>query len=426
MKKIYLFIFLGVLGACSTDDNDGNTDTKTQPNILFIIADDMGKDVTHGYPEGSIKPNTPNLNMIRENGLMFNNFWAYPSCSPTRSSMITGKYGYRTDVKWAGDVLTDTDNLLQKYINQQTNDAYATAIIGKWHLSGENTSINPEIYGIDHYAGLISGAVQNYYKWQLYQDGESSMNNGYTSEVFTDLAIEWLSEQEKPWFLWLAYNAPHTPFHIPPAEMHSQGNLVEYEDGMDGTPYFMAAIEAMDYQIGKLIANISESELENTIIIVIGDNGTPNQVAQLPYLSSTAKGTLYQGGINVPLFISGKGVNRLGEDNNLLCSTDMFATIAEIAGVNNSQIYDSNSFKSLLNEDKPIRTFQYAEVNNVRDVWTISNGEYKLIIDVSGNEEMYHLITDPYESDDLLDGTITTIEMNAKIALEAELTLIRN
>ncbi|MFK7808461.1 MAG: sulfatase-like hydrolase/transferase [Saprospiraceae bacterium] len=422
--------------SCHSDDDQAGAiaalpdlpnNTITQPNILLIIADDMGKDATPGFSEGTIKPNTPNIDKVRNEGLSFNNFWVNPTCSPTRASIITGKYGYRTDVKWAGDELSSSEKILQQYISEETNDAYATAIVGKWHLSGNDATVNPENFGVDHFTGLIRGSVQDYFQWQLSEDGNSILNTDYTTEVFTDLAIDWINDQSKPWFLWLAHNAPHTPFHVPPTEMHNQGNLPDYVDGMDGTPYFMAAIEAMDYQIGKLLESIPEEELDNTVIIFMGDNGTPNQVAQLPYSSNTAKGTLSQGGINVPLFISGAGVSRTGEDNNLVCNTDLFATIAQLAGSQVSEINDSKSFVDLLSSDVGHRSFQYTEMKSeMLDAWAITNGRYKLIVDSNGEQEYYDLEVDPYEANDLLSGNLTEEEGSAKEALEAELSNIRN
>ncbi len=408
------------------DTVDTSSDVTSQPNILFIIADDMGKDATAGFSEGSIKPNTPNLNDIKDAGLTFNNFWTYPSCSPTRASIISGRYGYRTGVINPGDVLNNSEKILQQYINEETNNEYATAVVGKWHLSGNNSTTNLESLGMDYYAGVLGGGVQNYYRWQLSEDGASTLQTDYTTEVFTDLAINWVNAQDKPWFLWLAYNAPHTPFHVPPAEMHSQGALPDYTDNLDGTPYYMAAIEAMDYQIGRLLANIPTEELDNTIIIFIGDNGTPGQVAQSPYARRKAKGSLYQGGVNVPMFISGEGV-RTGEENSLIGSTDLYSTIAELAGVDNSAIHDSKSFKNLLTNTAAQRVFQYSERNDgMGDEWAISNGEYKLITDVNGNEEMYDLSNDPYENNNLLNGTLTTTQENAKAVLETEVRVIRN
>ena len=428
MKKLLLVLL--IFFSCSKyieQENSIEITNAESPNILFIIADDLGKDAINNFSEGIIKPNTPNIDAIRNNGISFSNFWSNPTCTPTRASIITGKYGYRTGLKSIGDELSISETTLQEYISTQTNNKYASAIVGKWHLSGNNSTINPEIFGIDYYAGLIRGAVADYYQWILSEDGVSSQNTEYITEVFTDLSIDWINQQSKPWFMWLAYNAPHTPFHVPPSNMHSQGNLPPYTNRLDPVPYYIAAIEAMDFQIGRLLENISEDERNNTIMIFIGDNGTPNQVAQSPYSSSTVKNTLYQGGINVPMFISGNSISRSGTDNNLITSTDLFATIAEIAGSLTNEIHDSKSFKSLFTESTSLREYQYSELfNGVDDEWTISNGTYKLIGNSVGMEEMYNLVNDPYENSNLLNGTLSIIEQNKKSELENELTDIRN
>lgn len=429
-RVIQILIFLLFFISCSKSmeqETSIERPNTASPNILFIIADDLGKDAINGFSEGIIKPNTPNIDAIRNNGISFNNFWSYPTCTPTRASIITGKYGYRTGLKSVGDELSISETTLQEYISTQTSNKYASAIVGKWHLSGNNTAINPEIFGIDYYAGLIRGAVDDYYQWQLSEDGATSQNTEYITEVFTDLSIDWINQQSKPWFMWLAYNAPHTPFHVPPSNMHSQGNLPAYTNRLDPIPYYMAAIEAMDFQMGRLLENISEDERNNTIIIFIGDNGTPNQVAQSPYSNSTVKNTLHQGGINVPMFISGNSIFRSGTDNNLITSTDLFATIAEIAGSSINEIHNSKSFKSLFTESTNIREYQYSElVNGADDEWTISNGTYKLIANSVGMQEMYNLLNDPYENNNLLNGTLSIIEQNKKTELETELTNIRN
>ncbi len=407
MKKgIFVLVVcsMALMLAC-TDDNIDGAD-HSPPNILLIIADDLGKDALNGFSEGSIKPNTPNLDSIRNSGLSFSNFWSSPTCSPTRATILTGKYGYRTGVKWAGDLLNPSEKSLQKYINEETDNNYATAVVGKWHLSGSDISTNPESFGIDYYSGLIRGEAQSYYNWQLAEDAQGSLETQYSTTKFTDLAIDWIEDQNQPWFMWLAYNAPHTPFHAPPSAMHSQGNLPNYEEGMDPMPYYMAAIEAMDYQIGRLMQNLTPAEKDNTVIIFMADNGTPTEVAQLPYTNGTSKGSLYQGGINVPMFISGKGVGRTGIADNLVLSTDMFATIAAIAGASVTEIHDSRSFSLSLSQEHTSRAYQYAELTNSNaEKWVISNGNYKLHENANGNQELYNLQSDPYEQVDLLEQT---------------------
>lgn len=399
------------------------------PNILLIIADDMGKDATNGFSEGQIKPSTPTLDDIQHTGLSFTNFWSYPSCTPTRASMITGKYGVNTGVKWVGDILDPQEVILQSHINTLTNDRYATAVVGKWHISGTDPSINPEDFGIDFYSGIISGQVNDYYEWQMSEDGATSMQTEYATTRLTDIAIDWIAQQQdKPWFMWMAYNAPHTPYHVPPSSMHSQGDLPAYEEGVDALPYYLAAIEAMDYQIGRLLDSIPQDELENTVVIVMGDNGTPSSVAQSPYRQGSSKGSVYQGGVNVPLFVTGKGITRSGFIENLATATDIFSTISEIAGIDEPNIHDSLSFKPLFTNDIHIRDYQYVEKDDGDvDMWTISNGDYKLIVNADGTMKLYHLATDPYEERELISGgSLSAADQAIITELEAELDNIRN
>ena len=432
--RAFLLLMALSLIACSSDSggySDNSVDPiiapESYPNILLIIADDMGRDATFGFSEGSLKPITPHINSIKNNGITFQNFWSYPTCSPTRASIITGKYGYRTGVKWAGDVLPSTERSLQKYIKEETGSRYNSAVIGKWHLSGNNSSLNRSAFGIDYYAGLMGGGLQNYFQWNLTNDQGTNLQSGYSSKIFTDLAMDWVGAQDQPWFLWLAYNAPHTPFHKPPSIMHNQGELTNYSEGMDPMPYYLAAIEAMDLQIGRLLNGLTQEERDNTIILFMGDNGTPNEVGQSPYPDNAVKGSLYQGGINVPLFVSGKGVQRTGNDYNLLTSTDLFSTIAQLAGVDSDEIHDSKSFMNLLTADDGQRAFQYSEMESPNaSKWAISNGDYKLIVRANGAQELYDLVSDPYESENLIGAALSLEAIDAKTALEAELHVIRN
>lgn len=432
-NQIVIVVFAGLF-SCSSDSEQGSVNTidpidppENYPNILLIIADDMGKDATFGFDEGVLKPQTPNINAIKNNGVNFQNFWSYPTCSPTRASIITGKYGYRTGVKWAGDILSNSETSLQQYIDNQTNGRYKTAVVGKWHLSGNTANFNPLSFGLDYYAGLLGGGVQNYFQWNLTTNGSTNSRSGYTSKVFTDLAIDWVEAQNAPWFLWLAFNAPHTPFHRPPAIMHNQGDLPNYSEGMDPMPYYLAAIEAMDFQIGRFLNGLSQQERDNTVIIFMGDNGTPNQVGQSPYANNAVKGSLYQGGINVPLFVSGQGVQRTADDFNLINSTDLFSTIAQLAGVSVAEIHDSKSFKHLLTDEGNHREFQFSEMNAPNaNKWAITNGTYKLIQGENGLEELYNLESDPYETIDLIPAGLSQEAIAEKEALEAALFDIFN
>lgn len=449
--KFPLLVFTFLFFACSTDSvvletiddaEEGTSEEASEetneesvndsPNILLIIADDMGLDASPGYTIGSIKPNMPNLQNMINSGITFNNVWSYPTCTPTRASILTGKYGFRTNVLKVDDELATSEISIQKYLNENTNAAYSHAVIGKWHLSRDTN--HPTNMGIGYYAGLLGGGVQDYSNWSLVENGNSSTSTEYTTTRFTDLAIDWVDTQTKPWFLWLAYNAPHTPFHLPPAELHSQGDLPDDQASIDANPipYYMAALEAMDSEMGRLLNSMPQEEKDKTLIIFIGDNGTPNQVAQ-EYTNRRVKGTVYQGGVNVPMVVSGAGVSRTNQtEDTLIGTTDLFATVADIAGVGHSEINDSKSFKGLFDSDEvDSREFIYTEAgkDSGGSDYTIRNITHKYILFSDGAEALFDLSVDPLEGTNLLNtNQLPLSEVNSieKEKLTNELEIIRN
>lgn len=397
-------------------------DNPNSPNILLIIADDMGLDASPGYNIGNLKPQMPNLQDLINTGLTFNNVWSNPTCTPTRATIITGKYGLRTNVVKVDDPLSTSEISLQKYIDTQTGSAYSSAVIGKWHLS-KNAS-HPNSMGIDYYAGSLGGGLQSYWNWNLNINGQTTSSSEYVTTKTTDLAIHWMEAQTKPWFLWLAYNAPHTPFHLPPNDLHSQGALPTDQASIDANPlpYYFAMLEAMDNEYGRLLSAMSQTERDNTVIVFIGDNGTPKEVLQ-GY--SRAKGTIFQGGINVPMIMSGKDVSRINQtEDALINTTDLFATIAELAGVNISKIHDSKSFKDLLmDEDAEKREYAFAEDGNEDGTvdYAIRNTTHKYILYENGSEGLYDLISNPLESPNLLHANQLPLS-DANIVIKDELT----
>ncbi|MGY3793037.1 sulfatase-like hydrolase/transferase [Aquimarina sp. 433] len=429
MKVNLLFILACAifLFSCSSDNNTSQSEENEEPNkpnILLIIADDMGLDATPGYSIGDIKPTTPNLQNMIDTGIRFTNFWSYPVCTPTRASILTGKYGFRTGVLKVDDDLSPSETSLHQYLTNQST-GYNSGIVGKWHL-GTGAS-EPGNFGISYYAGLLSGGVRSYEDWSLNENGVNTTSTEYVTTKLTDLAINWIDDQESPWFLWLAYNAPHTPFHLPPSDLHSQGDLPNDEATIDANPlaYYLASIEAMDAEIGRLLNSLSETERDNTIIIFIGDNGSPSKVAQ-EYNRRRVKGSLYQGGINVPMIISGKNVTRTNSiDESLLGTTDLFATIANLAGVNSSSIHDSKSFSSLLTtpSTNSIREYVYSEVGNDTndDEYTIRNASHKYILFADGSEALYHLQNDALENTNLLNDN----QLPLSTEDEAQLNLLK-
>ncbi|KAB1160039.1 sulfatase-like hydrolase/transferase [Tenacibaculum aiptasiae] len=424
--------------SCSSSDSIVNenpdenpTQNESAPNILFVIADDMGLDATPGYSIGNQKPTMPNLQNLINSGVRFNNAWSNPTCSPTRASIITGKYGIRNGVLKVDDPLSTTEVALQDYIKSNASNSYSSAVIGKWHLS--KNANHPNNMGIDYYAGPLSGGLQSYTNWNLTINGQTQTSTEYATTKVTDLAINWVKDQTKPWFLWLAYNAPHTPFHLPPNDLHSQGALPSDQASIDANPlpYYLAMIEAMDSEYGRLLSSMSQEVRDNTIIIFIGDNGTPNQVLQ-GY--KKGKGTLFQGGINIPMIIGGKGVTRFNQTEDALINlTDLFATIADIAGVSVSSIHDSRSFKSLLTQNTNDNSRDYTFIEDGNDDgtvdYTIRNATHKYILYNDGSEALFNLASDPLESTNFMNANqlpLSAANSAIKNELSAKLTEIRN
>lgn len=387
------------------------------PNILLVIADDMGVDASPCYPVGDRKPHMPVLENLCRTGVVFENVWANPQCSPTRATILTGRYGIRTGVRAAilrmGNPGIRLDELsIQRLMDQRLNSSYAHAVIGKWHLSDDKNGgpNNPEMMGVGHYSGLIKNGHDDFWKWDRTEDGETRLVEGYSTTVFTDEAIEWIGKQDKPWFLWLAYTAPHHPFHLPPAALHTRHDLsgTWADTSANPLPYYLAMLEALDSELGRLLSSLPEDQRENTTVIFVGDNGTPAEVVQLPYDTFRAKSTIFEGGIHVPMIIAGAGVTRRGDrEPALINTTDLFATIADLAGTGVTQSGDSISFTHLLaGRSGPQRSFLYAEFHDQRgswrNAWTIRDRRYKLIQFEGSEPRLYDLIDDPFERQDLL------------------------
>jgi arylsulfatase A-like enzyme len=395
------------------------------PNILLVIADDIGKDAFPNYPEGQDKPQLPTFNNLMANGVTFDNLWTYSVCSPTRASILTGKLGQHTGVMEVEQDISLDEESLHDFLKEQTDDGYDTALIGKWHLS--NTITDPNSMGVDYFSGIIGGGVSSYTNWNRVTNGEREGVTTYTTTEFSNQAIQWLGKRTKPWFLWLAYNAPHTPFHLAPTNLHNQGNLSEDEAMIEANPlpYYFSAIEALDTELGRIIESIPNG-LENTIVVFLGDNGTPSQVVQSPYRTRRAKGSIFQGGINVPMVIAGVGVTRKGErEDALIQSTDLFSTIAQMAGSTISEKHNSKSFHPLLSDTNiDLRTYAYAEKSTDGNVsYTVRDSQYKLIVDADGTESMYDLKNDPYEKNNLLVNVSPSINEVRNILFQEALRI---
>ncbi len=460
-----------------------------QHNILIIVADDLGTEVLDCYGQGLPAPPTPNICGLARPGARFTNAWSNPWCSPTRATCQTGRYGFRTGVLWVTfpggnpqDALPPEEATIAEVLDL-ANSGYTHAAIGKWHLSNDSNGgadgPNAPWAGYDYYAGALFN-LQNYYTWNRTVDGQTDTisyadyqcsvsgtsctgpagqcpsgetcdqlgDNAYAPSVNVDDAVAWIDQQtqlDQPWFMWFAFNTPHSPFHAPPEHLQNTYTNAELMAGdiSDGRrcPFsptntrpdcYKAMVEAMDNEIGRLLSGLPTDR--PTTVIFIGDNGTPQPVTELAD-STHAKGTMYQGGINVPMLVRTPEITQNLVMHELVNTSDFFSTVLELAGVDPTTILpedlplDSVSLVPLLQGTTSTpRDLAYAETYIGQ---TIRDEQYKLIRFTSTGEfELYNLIQDPQELNDLyVDGANPAVadfdDREAFLNLLAELEFLR-
>lgn len=329
-------------------------------SVLLIIADDLGRDslaLFNNDPTASLPP-TPAINALASEGIVFNRMYAYSTCSPTRASILTGRYEFRTGVLSPEvNTLQPNEFTLAEAIVASGAIGTRLAHLGKWHLGNDADAPNI-IGGWPHFACGLGGGIPNYERWSKTVDGITT--NRYTVYATTDVvddAVDWIRDQGyEDWFLWVAFNAPHTPLHKPDNALHDY----DYLDGSDTDiennprPYYEAMVQAMDTEIDRLLKLI---DLTTTTVIFMGDNGTLNSVLQPPFPNRHGKGSLYEGGVNVPMLIAGAGVDSSLSNTTseaIVHSVDLSKTILDLLEIDSvgllpeTLVYDSKSFYPLL------------------------------------------------------------------------------
>ena len=418
-------LLAGSASASSQDGLRGQLLKQPQPpNVLLLIADDLGVDGVAAYGEQPNPVRTPNIDALATDGMLFRNCWASPGCSPTRATMLTGQYGFRTRI----GIAINYDNSgfeLDKdspSLGHVLPDAYRVEALGKWHLSTAAGSHkrHPSHMGFENFRGsmkIIKGFIgPGYYEWDKVDQGVESLETTYATTDTVDDALEFIDRvgPDQPWFLWTAFHAPHAPYHKPPSQLHTY--TLPAEVGDDIPLIHRAMLEALDTEIGRLLASIDPAVLANTVIIFIGDNGTTKQATELPFIPQHAKNTVFEGGVNVPLIVKGPGVQRGTECGALVNAVDLFDTIAEVAGVRETGSPDSVSLVPYFrNPDRPpLREWVYTEIfapngnANLTTDRAVRIGDYKLIYKLDSTkalvrEFLFDLASDPFELANLVD-----------------------
>ncbi|MEM6640039.1 MAG: sulfatase-like hydrolase/transferase [Pseudomonadota bacterium] len=377
------------------------------PNILIIIADDMGVDTLSSYGLTDDAAATPNLDALAKDGVLFENAWATPACSTTRAAMLTGRHGSRNGVTSVPGVLPDGSRIL----HAEAGDAgYANAAFGKWHLAARSASPDhPNTFEIDHYVGNAEHNLSDYFSWDVITNGVVTQTDVYHTTRITDETIKWIRAQRKPWLAWVAYSAPHAPFHLPPKNLHSRKLSGTKDDiNRNRRAYFLAAIEAMDHEIGRLLDAMPDAERDNTLIVFLGDNGTPRStIDRRVFPAQHGKSSLYEGGIRVPFIVAGKGVSARGRSSRALINiVDVYPTLAELFFGLDSTDTDGVSFAPVLANRRGERTVNYAEYDGG---WTVRDATHKLVRQSSGIEELYAIAGVNDETENLIsDRTLAS------------------
>lgn len=408
----------------------------TPPNILFIFSDDQGTHDVSCY--GSEIP-TPNIDRIAAEGIQFNNFYSASSiCTPSRFGLLTGRNPVRSHDQLLGALMFMAEEHADKGIrSDETTIAsllrekagYDTALIGKWHLGHGSPTLKPLDHGFNTFIGHTGGCIDYFTMCygiipDWYHGSELVTENGYATELITDEAIHYLADQkkqERPFFLYLAYNAPHFGKGYSPADekpvnlMQPQAADLKRVAFIDDTirREFAAMTVNLDDGIGKVLDALKEHGLEdNTIVVFMTDHGGDPTYGGSNIPLRGKKATLFEGGIRVPCIVRWPGKIEPGQQNDdLIWSLDFFPTFCDLAGIElgESLPLDGSSFAPLLQgeqqdlpESRKMLWMTGAHAELERKSWlAYRDGDLKYLNSPQEGEFLFNLKEDPNEQENL-------------------------
>jgi arylsulfatase A-like enzyme len=402
-----------------------------QDNVLLVVLDDIGVDRVRAYGEHPLVGSTPTLDQLAGEGVRFTRCWANPLCSPTRATILTGRYGFRTGIghvignQYGTTGLSLEEWALPEVIRRATLDRYRTVCLGKWHLGGLGQGlVHAEDSGFHRFAGTLANLGEPddpgaYYHWSKVVDGELATVHRYATTDTADDVLRTVEQLgDRPWFIWAAFHAAHVPYHRPPPDLADYPLSGDPQDSP--APHHKAMVQALDAELGRVLAGIDPKVLARTTVIVIADNGTQGPASEAPTNPTHGKGTLFEGGIRVPLIVWGAGVQQAGVCDALVNASDLFATTLELVGVDPAQVIPSDVpldsvslVPYLVNPGASSqRDFVYSEAFKPNNVplaelvklrRTLRDQRYKLVRnELDSIDRLYDLWLDPGEERDLL------------------------
>lgn len=378
-----------------------------KPHVVFVVADDMGwKDV--GYHGSEIK--TPHLDALAASGVRLEQFYVQPVCSPTRAALMTGRYPMRYGLQ-VGVIRPNAAYglpLEERTLPQALREAgYATRMVGKWHLGSFDEKYWPTSRGFDHHYGHLFGMIDYHThlrdgKLDWYRDGKELKEEGYSTGLLGREAAKIVREHDlsKPLFLYVAFNATHSPLQAPPEYVD------RYKDIPDRDRRLKAAMTAcMDDQVGALAAEIEKRGMrEKTLFIFSSDNGGPTGRGQgaLNDPLRAGKATLYEGGLRVNAFASWPGRIKAGSIvNEMLHMVDWYPTLLKLAGASPEQKLplDGRDAWAAIADGKPSPRDEI--LHNVEPSrGALRKGPWK-VVQTAGRAELFNIAEDPTEKADL-------------------------
>ncbi len=375
-----LWAVVVVAGSSAADAQRSATDG---PNVLVVLLDDVGTEKLKAYGQGVSFPPTPTFDALRESGVLFTNAYVNPLCGPTRALVQTGRYAFRTgmganpgsELSLPSKEATIAELLRDGFVAPAP--VYARGAFGKWHLTRKSNRMHPISNGYERFVGPM-GNVSNHYSWAKVASDASGTKKKhvgsvdgpfdettFSASVVRSDALTWINAQPRPFFAYVGFNPPHAPWQVPPlttvspatAEQITAAGYAPGDDLGDGPSAVSAydwMIEATDTELGRLIAGIAPAVREQTMIIVLADNGTPMELVEAPFDPTHAKGSVHRLGVRVPMVVTGPLVNHPGSTcGQLVSGADVWATVAAVTGADAGLVTlagpsDSVSFMHLI------------------------------------------------------------------------------
>jgi len=410
LTVLILAMGLGHAGAAQAQTAD-------RPNVVLIITDDVGYGDIGSYGAPDVK--TPNIDSLAKNGTRLTDFYAAPSCSPTRAALISGRYQqrYRIEVPLgaargpAGEQgLRPTGRTLPQLLK---SNGYRTALVGKWHL-GYKREFSPVAHGFDYFFGFKSGLLDYYQHTDqngepdLYENDEPTRADGYSTDLFTERSVKFIEENAgRPFFLEVAYNAAHWPFQVPdhPSVAPDNARFVQPQDNPTSTRQdYVAILERADRGVGQILAALERRGLSrNTLVIFTNDNGGEWLSRNAPLFHR--KQTVWEGGIRVPAIFRWPGQIPAGKTSSQVgIVMDLTATILAVTQSPvppEARLEGINLLPLLKDGAQPVeRTLFFRYTLPARRQRAVRQGDWKLMLD-GANPMLFNLKDDVGERNDL-------------------------